>query len=55
VKKEQLLMMADWKLKKLWRAMSNNQKQWYRENKLPPIDFLCDAGLTISLDSRRGM
>lgn len=31
--REQLLAMADWKLKKLWRAMSNSQKEWYRENK----------------------
>jgi len=31
--KQQLLTMAEWKLKKLWRAMSDNQKRWFRENK----------------------
>lgn len=31
--KEQLLEMANWKLEKLWRAMSPSQQRWYKENK----------------------
>ncbi|HYW72020.1 MAG TPA: hypothetical protein VE961_13360 [Pyrinomonadaceae bacterium] len=31
--KEQLIAMADWKLKKIWSAMSSNQKDWYKDNK----------------------
>ena len=30
--KEQLLRMADWKVKKIWQAMSTNQRNWYTEN-----------------------
>jgi hypothetical protein len=31
--KEQLLKMEDWKMKKLWKAMSTSQRQWYDNNR----------------------
>lgn len=31
--KDQLLEMADWKVKKLWKAMSTSQRQWYDNSK----------------------
>ena len=31
--KDQLLEMADWKVKKLWKAMSTSQRQWYENSR----------------------
>lgn len=30
--KEQLLTMEDWKVKRLWKSMSTNQREWYYSN-----------------------
>lgn len=31
--KNQLLEMAEWKIRKIWDSMSHSQKDWYEENK----------------------
>jgi hypothetical protein len=31
--KDQLLEVADWKVKKLWKAMSTSQRQWYENSR----------------------
>jgi len=30
--KDQLIDMDDWKIEKLWKSLSSNQKQWVYEN-----------------------